>query len=113
MTRDDILRSTYANFDTYYDVWNENMGRRGMGALVFISREHDTPTDEITLVYFTLKQLREYLGMIRGDYGFVYRWIKHAESVRGIPVVILPPIQPSLKDVPSAFANTPESDRRD
>ena len=67
------------------------MERKGMGVLVFVSGDEAATQEGIDFAYLTLGELRDYLSRFSDKNGFVYRWVKHAESVRGIPLVIIPP----------------------
>ncbi len=100
MTRDDIIRITHANFDAFFDVWKSNMDRGALGALVFVSRDSEGSPGAIECVYMTLTELRDYFAAVDGTHASAYRWVKQAESVNGIPVVILqgfnPVVLPSL-----------------
>ncbi len=89
MTKDDIIRTTHANFDAFFEVWKGNMDRGAIGALVFVSRDGDGSQSEIECVYMTLTELHDYFAAVGGIPGSAYRWIKQAESVNGIPIVIL------------------------
>lgn len=78
------------NFEELYSVWSRNMDRRGMGALVFMYGDSGTPENGVDFAYLTLGELRDFLSRYTDNQGFVYRWVKQAETAQGIPVLILP-----------------------
>lgn len=98
------------NFEELFGVWNRNMDLKGMGALVFISGSDSTAENEFDFEYLTLGELRDYLTRFNDNHRFVYRWVKQAESVRGIPVVILPPAAPSNQQLSASSARTREAE---
>jgi hypothetical protein len=112
MTRDAIIRATQTGFEEFFGVWSINMERKGMGVLVFVSGDDAATQEGIDFAYLTLGELRDYLSRFSDKNGFVYRWVKHAESVRGIPLVIIPPAgggirKPSLSSVGVRWVGLP------
>jgi hypothetical protein len=95
MTRDEILRTTESDFEKLFAVWTENMDQKGLGALVFAAVSDSPLPRQYRCTYLTLSELRDYLRRISGNDGLVYRWVKQAQSARGIPIVIVPPDQPA------------------
>jgi hypothetical protein len=90
MTQNEILRATQVHFDELLGVWSANADHKGMGALVFVSGDDASPQQEINFAYLTLKDLGDYLRRFNDNHEFVHRVVKQAESVQGIPFMIIP-----------------------
>lgn len=102
MTRNEILRAMQTHFEELFGVWSTNADRKGMGALVFITGNDATAQKEIDFEYLTLGELGDYLRSFSDDHEFVHRLVKQAESVHGIPVVIIPSANPANAKFPSS-----------
>jgi hypothetical protein len=91
MDVDSIVEYIRHDAALFASAWNEELRRHGMGAIVILPPDPESPGDDVKVEFWTVEELRASLRSLRAEDEFVYRWIRECEEEGGLPVMVLTP----------------------
>jgi hypothetical protein len=89
--RDELLIRVADNYGRLRDYRENRMRCDGLGALVFLNQEAEISESRIDCEYWTMGKIRDCLRQLDEYDERVYRWLREADDIDALPVVVFSP----------------------
>jgi hypothetical protein len=91
--RDELLIRVADNYGRLRGYREDRMRCDGLGALVFLSEGAEISESRVDCEYWTMQKIRDLLRQLDEYDERVYRWLREADDIDALPVVIFTPGQ--------------------